>query len=158
MSKIYFVESELCPRIQFCNESDRNEMALSLWQEQIYFLWARTVNWYEDGIFTGIEEDAAANVFTWEGYDSFERPTQVAFWDMMQDRYLGGIAYDTEIICGCCGGIVEIVEVYEFAPRGVIPIVVYDDWAAIDDFIISDNERHFEFESEENEDEVENDV
>lgn len=111
MSKIYFVESELCPKIQFDNESDRNEMALALWEEQIYFLWARTVNWYEDGIFTGIEEDAAANVFTWERYDSFERPTQVAFWDMMQDRYLGGIAYDTEIICGCCGGIVEIVEV-----------------------------------------------
>ena len=43
MNKIYFVESELCPRIRFDNESDRNEMALALWQEQIYFLWARTV-------------------------------------------------------------------------------------------------------------------
>ena len=43
MNKIYFVESELCPRIQFDDESDRNEMALALWQEQIYFLWARTV-------------------------------------------------------------------------------------------------------------------
>ena len=27
MNKIYFVESELCSRIQFDNESDRNEMA-----------------------------------------------------------------------------------------------------------------------------------
>lgn len=66
MNKIYFVESELCPRIQFDNESDRNEMALALWQEQIYFLCARTVNWYEDGILTGIEEDADNHVFTWE--------------------------------------------------------------------------------------------
>ena len=66
MSKIYFVESELCPRIQFDNESDRNEMALALWEEQIYFLWARTVNWYEDAILTGIEEDAYSNVYTYE--------------------------------------------------------------------------------------------
>ena len=66
MNKIYFVESELCPRIQFDNESDRNEMALALWEEQIYFLWARTVNWCEDGILTGIEEDAYSNVYTYE--------------------------------------------------------------------------------------------
>ena len=66
MNKIYFVESELCPRIQFDNESDRNEMALALWQEQIYFLWARTVNWYEDAILTDIEEDAYSNVYTYE--------------------------------------------------------------------------------------------
>ena len=38
MSKIYFVESELCSKIQFDNEFDRNEMALALWEEQIYFL------------------------------------------------------------------------------------------------------------------------
>lgn len=43
MNKLYFVESELYPRTDFANESDRNEMALALWEEQIYFLWARTL-------------------------------------------------------------------------------------------------------------------
>lgn len=47
----------------------------------------------------------------------FETPTQVMFW---QDRekmhennidYFVGIAYHDEIICACCGGIVEINEV-----------------------------------------------
>lgn len=82
----------------------------------------------------------------------FERPTQVAFWEVEQERYVGGIAYGTEIICGCCGGVVEIAEVYEFAPEGVRrPIVVYEDWEAFDDFIIADNERHFKREEEEEE-------
>ena len=36
MNKLYFVESELCPRIQFANESDRNEMALALWLRKLY--------------------------------------------------------------------------------------------------------------------------
>lgn len=78
----------------------------------------------------------------------FEVPTQVAFWDEDGSHYIGGIAYGTEIICGCCGGVVEIAEVYEFAPEDVTPIVVYDDWEAFDDYIIGDNERHFEREEE----------
>lgn len=79
----------------------------------------------------------------------FERPTQVAFWEVEQERYVGGIAYGAEIICGCCGGVVEIAEVYEFALEGVNPIVVYKDWEPFDDNIIADNERCFEFEEEE---------
>ena len=81
MNKLYFVESELYPRTDFANESDRNEMALALWQEHIYFLAARTANWYEDGIVTGIEEDAANNIFTWECQTYFDVPTQVAYFD-----------------------------------------------------------------------------
>lgn len=71
---------------------------------------------------------------------NFKRPTQVAFWESEQERYIGGIAYGTEIICGCCGGIVEVEEVYEFAPEGVKPIIAYEDWEAFDDFIFDDNE------------------
>jgi hypothetical protein len=36
----------------FDNESDRNEMALALYQERVYDLWNRTINWY------GVEEYA----------------------------------------------------------------------------------------------------
>lgn len=82
----------------------------------------------------------------------FDIPTQVAFWEAEQERYLAGIAYGTEIICGCCGGIIEIEEVYEFAPKDVRPIIIYDSWESFDDFIIADNERYFERE-EDDEDE-----
>lgn len=150
MNKVYFVESELYPRTDFAKESDRNERALALWEEQIYFLWARTVNWYgDDGIMTDIEKGADNNIFTWEEYVRFNNPTQVAFWDSEGSRYIGGIAYGTEIICGCCGGTVEINEVYEFAPCGVTPIVVYKNWVPFDEEFIGDDERDFEWEEEE---------
>lgn len=76
---------------------------------------------------------------------NFERPTQVAFWDYESNQYIGGIAYGAEIICGCCGGVVEIAEVYEFVPENVKPIIVYDDWEVFSNFIIKDEERYFEF-------------
>ena len=47
----------------------------------------------------------------------FETPTQVMFWqdaEIMRENnvdYFVGIAYHDEIICACCGGIVEISEV-----------------------------------------------
>lgn len=144
MNKVYFVESELCPRIHFDNESDRNEMALALWQEHIYFLAVRTANWYEDGIVTDIEEDASSNVRTWNAYESFEVPTQVAFWEGAS--YHAGIAYGDEIICACCGGVEEIEEIYAFAPSNVEPIVVYKSWIDFSEEIIGDDEAVFEWE------------
>lgn len=59
----------------------------------------------------------------------FDVPTQVAFWDVDGDHYVGGIAYHNEIICGCCGGVVLIDEVYEFTPADVKePIHVFDKY------------------------------
>lgn len=60
-------------------------------------------------------------------YNYFEVPTQVKFWD---GRYTGGIAYRDEIICGCCGGIFRISDVYEVAPDTLKedPIVIPDRW------------------------------
>ena len=60
----------------------------------------------------------------------FQVPTQVKFWDVDGDHYIGGIAYRDEIICGCCGGIFDITEIYELAPDALKedPIVVYDTW------------------------------
>ena len=149
MNKIYFVESELYPRTDFANESDRNEMALALWQEHCYFLWARTVNWYEDGILTGIEEDAYSNVYTYECNSWYDVPTQVAYFDV--SSYAAGIAYHDEIICACCGGVVAIDEVIEYAPEGVIPIVEYKGWIDFKEEIIGDDEAGFYYEESENE-------
>lgn len=148
MKKRYFVRSKLYATKGFENESDRNEMALALWQEHCYCLWARTINWYSDGIMIGIEEDANMNVETWEEEFPtepiyFNTPTQVAFWDVDGDHYIGGIAYGDEIICGCCGGVVSIEEVCEFAPEGVEPIVVYDVWRDVSGDILDMNEKRF---------------
>lgn len=146
MSKYYFVESELYPRNCFDNESDRNEMALALWQEHIYFLGARTLNWYEDGIMSDLEESAAANVFTWECQTWFDVPTQVAYFD--EDHYEAGIAYHDEVICACCGGVTEIDDLIRWAPSGVAPIVVYKKWVSFKDEIIGENEDAFWHEEE----------
>ena len=63
-------------------------------------------------------------------YNYFQVPTQVKFWDAPSGHYIGGIAYRDEIICGCCGGIFDITEIYELAPDALKedPIVVYDTW------------------------------
>lgn len=143
MNKIYFVESELYPRTDFAIESDRNEMALALWQEHCYYLWARTLNWYEDGIVTGIEEDAAANVFTWECQTWFDVPTQVAYFD--ENHYEAGIAYQDEVICACCGGVTEIADLIQWAPAGVAPIVTYNNWYSFKETVIGQDEKFFEY-------------
>lgn len=73
-------------------------------------------------------------------YNYFEVPTQVRFWDYTNGRYHGGIAYGNEIICGCCGGIFDISEIYEFAPDTLEdPIVVYDNWVDINYDICGDD-------------------
>lgn len=63
-------------------------------------------------------------------YNYFEIPTQVKFWD---GRYIDGIAYRDEIICGCCGGIFRISDIYKVAPDTLDddPIVVVDGWKGI---------------------------
>lgn len=71
-------------------------------------------------------------------YNYFEAPTQVKFWD---GHYIGGIAYRDEIICGCCGGIFKISDVYEVAPDTLDndPIVVYKGWVGLSSEICGDD-------------------
>lgn len=73
-------------------------------------------------------------------YNYFGAPTQVKFWDVDGDHYIGGIAYRNEIICGCCGSIFSIRKIYEFAPDTLKedPIVVYD-WVDISSKIRAGN-------------------
>lgn len=70
----------------------------------------------------------------------FEVPTQVMFWDVDGDHYVGGIAYHDEIICGCCGGVISIEEVYEFAPVEVKePVHAFDKcWVDLSHEIIGE--------------------
>lgn len=43
----------------------------------------------------------------------YERPTQVRWFDDVEGVWIGGIAYRDEIICGCCGSILELDEFEE---------------------------------------------
>lgn len=62
----------------------------------------------------------------------FERPTQVKFYDGINHAWMGGIAYQDEIICGCCGGILKVDEFKDNE------IVAYDHWINISDEIIGE--------------------
>ena len=68
MTKLFWVDCEpLYSAKCFVNEADRDEMALALWEEYVYFLTMRLMNWYDEPIMSGIEEAASENVYTWEG-------------------------------------------------------------------------------------------
>lgn len=69
-------------------------------------------------------------------YRKFDEPTQVYFWDSENECWVGGIGYGTEIICGCCGGVIDIDEIYEFAPDGIDPLHIFDEWVDISAEII----------------------
>ena len=47
----------------------------------------------------------------------YDMPTQVKFFDFDGEEpyWIGGIAFHDVIICGCCGGIIEISELYDIA-------------------------------------------
>lgn len=77
----------------------------------------------------------------------FYAPTQVVFFDvdgtndLEHPRYIAGIAYHDEIICGCCGGIFQIPYVWEVGiDAGVQPIFVYDDWVDLNEAITGDTD------------------
>lgn len=144
MKNQYFVSCEnLDVLIGFDNESDRNEMALALYQDYIYFLGMYTMNWYGIECMDDLEYVANNSIITWKSFFHFDFPTQVAFWDEEQESYVGGIAYGDEIICGCCGGVLEIEEVMESTPNGIAPIVPYDHWVNMSFDIMRDEERFF---------------
>ena len=50
----------------FTNESDRNEMALVIYEEMVYYLWMRFLNWYDENDIKEAERVAKENLFTYE--------------------------------------------------------------------------------------------
>ena len=47
----------------------------------------------------------------------YDIPTQVKFFDFGSEEpyWIGGIAFQDVIICGCCGAIIEISDLYDEA-------------------------------------------
>ena len=56
----------------------------------------------------------------------YDVPTQVKFKESIEvvddPCWLGGIAYEDYIICGCCGGIIQLEDVDEIKELNWIPI------------------------------------
>jgi hypothetical protein len=79
-----------------------------------------------------------------ENMFQFSEPTQVKFLDINEEEvtWLGGIAYRDEIICGCCGAIINLDEFWaewkqlkECYPDIESPLVVYANWESIEEYI-----------------------
>ena len=71
----------------------------------------------------------------------FDIPKQVRFFDYQDNRWIGGIAYGDRIICGCCGSVFEISEIYDDVPESEIlnPIIPFGEWMNIEDAICGDS-------------------
>lgn len=79
---------------------------------------------------------------------TFDVPTQVAFYNLYDEvsedendidisfHYCGGIAYGNVIICGCCGGIINIDELFDECPANRVPLYKFDTWLDVSDEII----------------------
>lgn len=71
---------------------------------------------------------------------TFDRPTQVKFLDGDTENYIGGIAFEDKIICGCCGCIFEIDDLIEEAdPTDPRPVIVSLEWVDISNEIKGDD-------------------
>jgi hypothetical protein len=69
----------------------------------------------------------------------FEEPTQVKFYNAPDENWLGGIAFGAAIICGCCGGVVEIDDIYEEAKENGIDNPIEElRWIEISEAIIGE--------------------
>jgi hypothetical protein len=70
----------------------------------------------------------------------FTKPTQVKFLYADYHHYVGGIAYGSEIICGCCGSIFDIDELLEDAdPTDPRPVIIPLEWVDISNEIKGDD-------------------
>ena len=70
----------------------------------------------------------------------FLKPTQVMYFDYREEgepRPQTGIAFRQEIICGCCGGVIDIDKLVEAGKREGQKKVIfpYDSWVDLSDEI-----------------------
>lgn len=50
----------------FKNEADRNEMALAIYEEMVYNIWSRFLNWYDENDLREAMRVVNENMFTYE--------------------------------------------------------------------------------------------
>lgn len=72
------------------------------------------------------------------------KPVQVMFYD--GEGMSSGIMFGDKIICGCCGGIFEVEDVYENAQIDGVEVAIrmFVNWVDVSDEIKGDVSDHFE--------------
>lgn len=72
------------------------------------------------------------------------RAVQVMFYD--GEGMCSGILFDDKIICGCCGGIFEVEDVYENAQIDGVEVAIrmFTNWVDVSDEIKGDASEPFE--------------
>ena len=72
------------------------------------------------------------------------RAVQVMFYD--GDGMCSGILFGDKIICGCCGGIFEVEDVYENAQIDGVKVAIrmFTSWVDVSDEIKGDASEPFE--------------
>lgn len=69
----------------------------------------------------------------------FNEPTMVKFYESGCEHWSGGIAYGDEIICACCGGILEIAEIIQDAEEdGVKDPIQVLSWINLRDELLGE--------------------
>ena len=68
----------------------------------------------------------------------FEKPTQVKFYNETDGRFLGGIGYKDFIICGECGCVLNLSDVYDSYQETIKEPVKILNWIDISYAIIED--------------------
>lgn len=73
---------------------------------------------------------------------SFDTPRQVKFYDVGGDEFIAGIGYQDFIICGCCGSIFNLEDLYDdYEASDNVPeqpIHIYDTWVGLIDAIVGE--------------------
>lgn len=68
-------------------------------------------------------------------YTNFgDMPVQLKFWDEKPQKWFGGIGLGNEVICGCCGRVFTIEEIYKNSSIPD-PIDVYPNWIDVSEEI-----------------------
>lgn len=67
----------------------------------------------------------------------FENPVQVKFYNETDGRFLGGIGYKDSIICGECGCVVSLSEIYDNCKNIKDPVKILE-WIDISESIIGE--------------------
>lgn len=67
----------------------------------------------------------------------FEQPVQVSFYNFDDDNWMNGIGYRNEIICGCCGAVIPLEDLYDAEMLAIEPqpVRTLSDWVDFSDYI-----------------------
>lgn len=83
----------------------------------------------------------------------FENPTQIQFWDIQPQDYVGGIGYRDEVVYGECGHVMKIADLYEEVAEAAEAgepapvedqVIIKMSWVPINQEIIGDDFRNID--------------